>query len=151
MDIRTCSTYLMVPCSISKNPLMIIAHCITNEAQNRFKPVALYPNRFKNVIKKAKPMKIITWISWKSARDKQKLIKSQKIGKSIEKSYGDIWEHKLDFLQTEAFHFLVIILHRIPLMKRIKLRKLLELATVQHIPTSRASSPRMCASFTFFS
>lgn len=46
---------------------MSTAHCTTRAAMNRVNPVALYPYFRRKVIRKPKPMKIITWMSWNSA------------------------------------------------------------------------------------
>ncbi len=65
----TCSTYLTILICIlpwwrCRKPPKSIAHCRTNAATNMFKPIAPNPYFLRNVIRKPKPMNIITCTSW---------------------------------------------------------------------------------------
>lgn len=58
---------LILPWSKCQKPCMRRPHCRPKAARSRLTPTLLNPYRFRKVMRKPKPMKIMTWTSWNTA------------------------------------------------------------------------------------
>lgn len=58
---------LILPSSRSHIPCMRRPHCRPKAARSKLTPTLLNPYLFRKVIRKPKPMKIMTWTSWNTA------------------------------------------------------------------------------------
>lgn len=58
---------LILPWSKCQMPCMRRPHCRPKAARSRLTPTLLNPYRFRKVMRKPKPMKIMTWTSWNTA------------------------------------------------------------------------------------
>lgn len=58
---------LILPWSRCQMPCMRRPHCRPKAARSRLTPTLLNPYRFRKVMRKPKPMKIMTWTSWNTA------------------------------------------------------------------------------------
>lgn len=58
---------LILPWSKCQMPCMRKPHCRPKAARSRLMPTLLNPYRFRKVMRKPKPMKIMTWTSWNTA------------------------------------------------------------------------------------
>ena len=60
-----------------KKPMTSVAHCRESTAHIMFRDTAERPYFLRNVIRKPKPMKIITWTSWNTDWERVKILEER--------------------------------------------------------------------------